>query len=183
MTGKDGLPPYTLIRSARRSMAIEIRPGGEVLVRVPNRVSDKEARAFVSDYRDRVDRAIERMKAKAPQQLPDAEEILRLRRRARAEMPARVDHWCRRLGLKAGQVKITSAQKRWGSCSSKGNICFSYLLMRCPDAFIDYVALHEVTHLAHPNHSREFYALIERHMPDYRLRRKLSGRSQDEEDE
>lgn len=171
----DELPPYTLIRSSRRSMAIEVRPGGEVLVRVPEKVSDRAARAFVAGYLDRVIKSVERMKAQPRAEEPDTEEIMRLRARAGAEMPARVAYWCAKLGVKAEEVKITSAKRRWGSCSSNGNICFSYLLMRCPNAFIDYVALHEAAHLVHRNHSRDFYALIEQHMPDYRERRKLSG--------
>ena len=175
----NDLPPYTLIRSSRRSMAIEIRPGGEVLVRVPKGVSDRAARVFVAGYRDRVMESVERMKAQPRAEDPDEEGIRRLCDRAVAEMPGRVAYWCERLGVRVGRVTITAARKRWGSCSSSGNICFSYLLMRCPDAFIDYVALHEVTHLVHRDHSRAFYALIEQHMPDYRERLELSGQKGD----
>lgn len=173
MKEPDRLPPYTLIRSKRRSLAIEVRPGGEVVVRVPGRVSDRAARLFVAEHLDRLLKSIERMRTLPAMEAPGEEEAERLRARAKAEMPGRVEEWCRRLGLKAGQVNITSAKKRWGSCSSKGTICFSYLLMRCPESFIDYVALHEVAHLAHHDHSRAFYALIEKHMPDYRQRQKL----------
>ena len=175
----NDLPPYTLIRSSRRSMAIEIRPGGVVLVRVPKGVSDRAARAFVAGYLDRVMESVERMKAQPRAEEPDAEQTKRLRERAASEMPKRAAYWCERLGVKAARVTITSAKKRWGSCSSSGNLCFSYLLMRCPDAFIDYVALHEVAHLVHRDHSRAFYALIEQHMPDYRERLELSGRKGD----
>lgn len=180
MTKQDELPPYTLVRSARRTMAIEVRPGGEVLVRVPKRVSDQAARVFVAQHRDKVLKYIEKLKDHPQALLPDLEEEKRLRARARAEMPGRVSYWSARLGLAAGQVKITSARKRWGSCSSNGNICFSYLLMRCPEKFIDYVALHEVAHLAHRDHSRAFYALIEQHMPDWRERRRLSGQKEEQ---
>ena len=175
----NDLPPYTLIRSSRRSMAIEIRPGGVVLVRVPKGVSDRAARAFVAGYLDRVMESVERMKAQPRAEEPDAEQIKRLRERAASEMPKRAAYWCERLGVRVGRVTITAARKRWGSCSSSGNICFSYLLMRCPDAFIDYVALHEAAHLVHRDHSRAFYALIEQHMPDYRERLKLSGQKGD----
>lgn len=171
---RDELPSYTLIRSARRSMAIEIKAGGEVLVRVPNRVSDQAARAFVAAYRDKLLAGIERMKHVGQAPLPDAQEAARLRKLAGDIMPAKVAHWCARLGVQAQRVSITSAQKRWGSCSSKGSICFSYLLMRCPMDFIDYVALHEVAHLKHRDHGRAFYALIEHHMPDYRQRQRLA---------
>ena len=179
MEKRNELPPYTLIRSSRRSMAIEIRPGGEVLVRVPKGVSDRAARAFVAGYLDRVMESVERMKAQPRAEEPDAEQIKRFRERAASEMPKRVAYWCERLGVKAARVTITSAKKRWGSCSSKGSICFSWLLMRCPNAFIDYVALHEAAHLVHRDHSRAFYALIEQHMPDYRERLKLSGQKGD----
>ncbi len=176
---QNDLPPYTLIRSSRRSMAIEVRPGGEVVVRVPAGVSDRTARAFVASYLDRVMESVERMKARPPAEEPDEQEIRRLCDRAVAEMPGRAAYWCERLGVKLARVTITSAKKRWGSCSSSGNICFSYLLMRCPDAFIDYVALHEAAHLVHRDHSRAFYALIEQHMPDYRERLELSGQKGD----
>lgn len=173
MLEEKPLPPYTLIRSARRSMAIEVRLGGEVLVRVPRRVSDRAARGFVADNLDRVLAAIRRMRAYAAPQQADAEEEARLRLRAKAEMPGRAAYWCAQLGLPPAPVKITSAKKRWGSCSSNGSICFSYLLMRCPEPFIDYVALHEAAHLIHHDHSPAFYALIEQHMPDYKKRKKL----------
>ena len=65
-------PPYTLIRSSRRSMALEIRPGGVVLVRVPKGVSDRAARIFVAGYRDRVMESVERMKALPRADEPDA---------------------------------------------------------------------------------------------------------------
>ena len=138
-----------------------------------------KARAFVAGYLDRVMQSVERMKALPRAEDPDEEEIRRLCDRAVAEMPGRAAYWCERLGVKVGRVTITAARKRWGSCSSKGSICFSWLLMRCPDAFIDYVALHEAAHLVHRDHSRAFYALIEQHMPDYRERLKLSGQKGD----
>ncbi len=176
------LPPYTVVRSDRRSLAIEVRAGGEIVVRVPRRVSDGQARDFVLRNAQRLARAVERMRARPAPEKPDAGEEARLRALARAELPGRTAAWCARLGLPAAPVRITSARTRWGSCSSRGSICFSYLLMRCPEPFVDYVVLHEVAHLVHHDHSRAFYALIEGYMPDYRARR-LLARPREAQDE
>jgi predicted metal-dependent hydrolase len=77
------------------------------------------------------------------------------------------------VGLKYGRITITGAKNRFGSCSSKGNIAFSYRLMLYPEAAIDYVVVHELAHLLEMNHSPAFYKIVESVMPDYKERRKL----------
>jgi predicted metal-dependent hydrolase len=69
-------------------------------------------------------------------------------------------------------VRITSAQKRWGSCSARDTLCFTWRLMMAPPAEIDYVVVHELVHLAEKNHSKAFWAKVEAIMPDYKERRK-----------
>jgi len=70
-------------------------------------------------------------------------------------------------------LKITSARTRFGSCSSKNSICFSWRLMYYPEPAIDYVVVHELAHIAHKNHGPQFWALVERYLPDYRARRAM----------
>ena len=77
------------------------------------------------------------------------------------------------MGVEYGSVKITSAQKRFGSCSGKNNICYSYILMQYPIEAIEYVVVHELAHTVHHDHSRDFYNLIAEYMPDYKQREKL----------
>jgi predicted metal-dependent hydrolase len=77
------------------------------------------------------------------------------------------------MGLRPAGVKITSAAKRFGSCSAKNSLCFSWRLMRYPEAAIDYVIVHELAHIRHKNHGRDFYTLIGAVLPDYRERKKL----------
>ena len=77
------------------------------------------------------------------------------------------------MGVDYGHISITSAKTRFGSCSSKGNIAFSYRLMLYPEAAVDYVVVHELAHRKEMNHSRAFYKLIEEILPDYKQRRKL----------
>ena len=77
------------------------------------------------------------------------------------------------MGLTYEKITITSAKKRLGSCSIKGNICYSLYLLLYPDTAIDYVVVHELAHLVEPNHSKRFYDVIEQFLPDWEERRKL----------
>ena len=77
------------------------------------------------------------------------------------------------MGLKPTSVKITSAKGRFGSCSAKNGLCFSWRLMAYPERAVRYVVVHELAHIAHHNHSPAFYALVEKYMPDYKERQKL----------
>ena len=77
------------------------------------------------------------------------------------------------MGLKYGRITITSAKGRFGSCSSEGNISFSCRLMTYPEAARDYVVVHELAHLVEMNHSKRFYSIIEKYMPDYKIRKRM----------
>ena len=77
------------------------------------------------------------------------------------------------MGLYPTGITITGAERRFGSCSGKNRICFSWRLMRYPEEAIDYVVVHELAHIRHKDHSKAFYACIEQVLPDWRERRKL----------
>ena len=74
------------------------------------------------------------------------------------------------MGLEPAGITISSAQKRFGSCTAKNRLCFSYRLMRYPEEAIEYVVVHELAHLVHRNHGKDFYALVASVMPDYKKR-------------
>lgn len=80
----------------------------------------------------------------------------------------RVETLAEREGLSYGHIRISSAERRWGSCSRSGNLNFSWKLALAPQPAIDYVVAHEVAHLKHPNHSLRFWEYVERLMPDYK---------------
>lgn len=75
-------------------------------------------------------------------------------------------------GLKYKQIKITSALHRWGSCNSKGTVCFPYRLIMTPPNVIDYVIVHELAHLAHLDHSPKFWTMVEKLYPNYKESKK-----------
>ncbi|MBN2906603.1 MAG: M48 family metallopeptidase [Rhodobacteraceae bacterium] len=90
-----------------------------------------------------------------------------LKTRARAELAAAADHYAAALGRPYGRLTLRDARTRWGSCSSRGDLMFSWRLIMAPAQVLDYVAAHEVAHLAEMNHSPAFWAVVERLMPDY----------------
>lgn len=165
---------YTIIRSCRRTMALEVTRDALVVVRAPYRTSDDAITSFVASHEKWLKNALERRRAhNAAHPEPTAAERAAFIKRAKAELPPRVAYWSAVMGLKPSGVKITSARARFGSCSAKNSLCFSWYLMRYPDAAIDYVVVHELAHICHHDHSPAFYALVERYLPDWRERMKL----------
>lgn len=84
----------------------------------------------------------------------------------------RVGFYCSGAGLKYNKVRVTNAQKRWGSCGSNGNLNFNWRLIMAPAEVLDYVVAHEVSHLSEKNHSKRFWAKVETLFPDYKKQRK-----------
>ena len=74
------------------------------------------------------------------------------------------------IGRKPDRLKISTARKRWGSCSSKGNVLLNWRLAMAPLSILEYVLVHELCHLVHMNHSREYWDLVESVLPDYQER-------------
>lgn len=82
--------------------------------------------------------------------------------------PGRVEMIANKCGLSYNQVKVSNARKRWGSCSSKGNINLAWRLIMAPVDVIDYVIVHELAHTIVMNHSTRFWQIVSKVMPDYR---------------
>ena len=87
--------------------------------------------------------------------------------------PERVARYAARMGVRPAGITITGARKRFGSCSGKDRLCFSWRLMQYPQAAIDYVVVHELAHIRHKNHGPGFYAFVQEILPDWRERRAL----------
>jgi predicted metal-dependent hydrolase len=99
---------------------------------------------------------------------------------ARQVLTGRVRLFAAQHGFGYDKVRITSARTRWGSCSSRGTLSFTWRLVMAPLAVVDYVVLHELAHLKIQNHSAVFWAEVARLMPDYKRHRdwlKKNGRS------
>lgn len=82
----------------------------------------------------------------------------------------RVEYFAKRGGVSYGSIKITGALSRWGSCSGGSRLCFTWRLALAPIEMIDYVVVHEISHIGHPDHSKAFWQRVEQLMPDFEIR-------------
>lgn len=163
-----------IIRSRRRTVAIEIKNDLRIIVRAPIFMSDEEIKRFISEKSAWIEKHTLKMRARkqtAEKPLSNAE-IHALADAALQDIPKRVKYYAEKMSLSVGRITIRNQKTRWGSCSSKGNLNFNCLLMLCPEKIRDYVVVHELCHMYEMNHSSAFWTRVEHIMPDYRSCRK-----------
>lgn len=168
---------YTLIRSKRRTLSLEITRDLTVLVRAPLRCSRAEIDRFVQKHEDWIGVHMEKQRQRlAAHPEPTEEERKALIARAKRELPPKVAHYAAIMGVEPAGITVTSARTRFGSCSAKNRLSFTWRLMTYPEEAIDGVVVHELAHIVHKNHGKDFYALVESVLPDYKRRKKLLER-------
>jgi len=91
---------------------------------------------------------------------------------AQRRLPERSLEWAKKIGVHAPSVVLTEPRKRWGSASASGTIRLNWRIIQAPRPIVDYVIVHELTHLQHPNHNREFWAALGTCLPDYETRKR-----------
>lgn len=167
------LYPYTLLRSKRKTLALQITREGQIVVRSPLKLPEEEIRRFVAEKSPWIQKHLEQISARHSQALPplSQEERVRLGNLALQEIPRRVEYFAPLVGVDYGRITIRAQHTRWGSCSSKGNLNFNFLLVLCPPEVLDYVVVHELCHRLEMNHSARFWKGVERVLPDYCSRR------------
>ncbi len=165
---------YTLIRSKRKSVAIQVDTDCNITVRAPLNLSQKEIDRILIDKKPWLEKTIilQREKSKQIKEYSD-DEVEALRKKAKEVLPRKVEYYANIMQVQPASVKINSAKKRYGSCSGTNNLNFSLFLMDKNERYIDYVVVHELAHIKHHNHSKEFYKYIEKFLPDYKERMKL----------
>ncbi len=95
-----------------------------------------------------------------------------LRRMARADLQAALERRARQMKVKFGRVFIMNQRTRWGGCSSRRNLSFSWRLIMAPPKVLDYLAVHELVHLVEPNHSTRFWLTVRSFCPDFEKHKK-----------
>lgn len=159
-----------VIRSGRRTLALEVRGDGTLMVRAPAAMSEAEIRRFVAEKADWIESTRARLsqsRALWGGEVLTADELAALKRQAQEDLAARLAYWAQHLGVTPQKLSIRSQHTRWGSCSSHGNISLNALLMLAPQAVRDYVVVHELCHLKQMDHSPRFWAEVARALPDY----------------
>lgn len=165
---------YELIRSNRTTIALEVTRDGRVLIRAPRHLPQARIDAFFRAHQDWLRAHLDKQQQwQDAHPEPTEEEAQTLLARAKVEIPPKVRHYAAIMGLHPAGITITGARTRFGSCSPKNRLCFSWRLMAYPDEAIDYVVVHELAHLVHRNHSPAFHRLVASILPDADARRAL----------
>ena len=162
---------YRLIRSDRKTIALQITDGGEIVVRAPRRLPEKNVREFVESKRDWLQKHLAARSAQPALPPFTAGELHAMAERLIAVLPERLAHFAPLVGVTYGRVTVRNQHTRWGSCSSDGNLNFNCLLALVPEPVRDYVIVHELCHRKEMNHSPAFWAEVARVLPDYRTHR------------
>lgn len=162
-----------IIRSRRKTAAIEINRDAEVILRLPFGATDEYASRLLDEKADWIARHLTQARARVSTSAPFTErEIRELADKAKQLLPPRVEHFARLIGVSYNRITIRNQTSRWGSCSSKGNLNFNCLLALCPDDVRDYVVVHELCHRRQMNHSPRFWDEVARILPDYQTSRR-----------
>lgn len=166
--------PYEVIYSRRKTVTLTVHEDGRITVRAPYRTSRRTVEELLAKQEAWLREHIRLQKEKAARfQGITEEDVLEYKRLAKEYFNDITAYYSKIMNLNYSRITITSAKKRFGSCNSKGNICFSWRLMLYPPEAREYVVVHELSHLVVMNHSPAFYRVVERYMPDYRERRLL----------
>lgn len=158
----------TFRKSVRsRGISIRVHPVKGVSVSVPYIVPYTVAQAFFQSRRGWVIETMARQKEKYKDVvMPAVSEIEALRKRAKAELPPRLEELAARYGFQYNRVAIKHNASNWGSCSAKCNINLNLNIVRLPKVLQDYVLLHELCHLRHQDHGHAFHLLLEHVLTD-----------------
>jgi len=200
-----------IIRSNRRSLSLEVKPDGRLIVRAPQSATQAQINAIVTKKAAWIQKAKAKLALKYSELKPKTffpgehfwylgnQYPLQLTERQRppleldgvfllsrsAQTRAKqvfidwyrqetrtitqelIHHYLQQYPFKVNQVRITSARTRWGSCSGAANLNFTYRLCMAPLDVIEYVVVHELAHLKHRNHSKDFWSAVATIKPDY----------------
>ena len=165
-----------LVRSSRKTLAVQIRADGTVIARAPLRMPKDRILCFLSEkaswIRMQQGRMQEREKMRQQARIHlDAAQEKELRERAKSVLAQRTAYFARQIGVTYGRITVRDQKNRWGSCSQTGNLNFNFRLILAPLEVLDYVVVHELCHRRQMNHSTQFWQEVAQVLPDYRKRK------------
>ncbi len=164
---------YQIIKANRRTLSVQITNDCKILVRVPKNSSETYVKEFLKSKRNWILKNLDKIQNQNQKAQKDGilsfEELNLLKKKAKKIIPQRVEYYAKISGIDYKKIIIRCQNTRWGSCSSKGNLNFNCLLVLMPQEILDSVVIHELCHRRYMNHSKEFYAEIDKYFPDYKF--------------
>ena len=171
--------PVEVQRSRRKTLAVSVGKDLRVLVKAPLFLSDKEIHAFLEKHRKWIEKQLVRQRERKENARNfSPAEVKELKMQARQLAEELIQKYAPQMGVKPTGLKITSAVTRWGSCSGKNSICFSYRFALLPKEAAENIVVHELAHIRVKNHGPRFYEQVRRILPDYKERIALLKQAQ-----
>ncbi len=153
-------------------MRLSVQAGGAVVLTVPHFIGVRVIERFLAKHSEWIERATKRMSNFKTLPVSGRRAYLEHKEAARAFAIERVEYWNQFYNFQYGRIAIKNTKRVWGSCSRKGNLNFSYAILFLPRPISDYIIVHELCHLLEHNHSKRFWALVAKQIPDHKDRRR-----------
>ena len=158
---KREISQYEITYSKIKNVYIQIKDG-KVLVKAPKRISKKELEKIIEQKKEWIEKSLEKEKKKQEKKPLYAQE------KFEQIIEKNANELIKMTGLIPNKIRIKDIKYAWGSCSSNKNITINQKLISYSEIAIRYVILHELCHLEYMNHSKEFWNLVQRYMPEYK---------------
>jgi len=166
----EGAISYKLKRSRRaRRMRLVVYCDGSVVLTTPYGLRESIVEKFLADQKQWLLTKLSFFKRAGLRAIPrrSRREYLANRERARALVQERIGVFNAHYSFSFNAISIRNQKSRWGSCSRKGNLNFNYKILSLPESHQDYIIVHELCHLQEFNHSKKFWALVQKAIPNY----------------
>lgn len=152
---------YEIIYSKIKNVYIQIKDG-KVIIRAPKRMSEKELEKMIEKKSEWIERNLEKSRQKQEkEELYTEEQFKKIVEKNASEL-------INTIGLIPRKIRIRDIKYAWGSCSNNKNITINKKLISYSELAIRYVILHELCHLKYMNHSKDFWNLVQKYMPEYK---------------
>ena len=152
-------------------MVMTVENDRTVLIKAPKWVRKSDIQHFYEANKDWIRSQKQKLAAEKDKIVYLSEkDVADIKKQAKKILSRKTDYYAILMGLKPEYIKITSAAKLWGSCHKKGDkysVCYSFRTVFLPDRVQDYIVVHELAHMVHFDHSKNFYSLVEQILPDW----------------